>query len=216
VAWLVEAIGADAICVHLNPAQELVQEEGDRDFRGCAAALAELVDALPVPVVAKETGCGLSPRAIERLQAAGVRWVDVSGAGGTSWTGVEALRGTPRQRRLGAQLREWGIPTAASIVYARTAGLGTIASGGIRSGLDAARALALGADAVALALPFLRAFHTGGAPAVLDAGSELVDALRSIALLCGARRADDLRHIPRVLGPELRGWLDQAPLSPGR
>lgn len=207
VAELAEAIGADGICVHLNAAQELVQDEGDRDFRGALDAIGRLVDELPVPVVVKETGSGLAPATLARLRALGVSWVDVSGAGGTSWTAVESLRGTPRQRALGAELRDWGIPTAASIVYARREGLGTIASGGIRSGHDAARALALGADAVSLALPLLRAFAAGGLDPALAAAHGLVEGLRSVALLTGCRRPSDLSKAPRVLGPGLRAWL---------
>lgn len=207
VAGLVQAIGADALCVHLNVAQELVQDEGDRDFRGAVDTIARLVDDLPVPVIVKETGCGLGPATLARLRALGVRWVDVSGAGGTSWTAVESLRGTPRQRALGSDLREWGIPTAAAVVFARREGLGTIASGGIRSGLDAARALALGADAVSLALPLLRAFAAGGPDEALAAAARVVEGLRAAALLTGSRRAGDLGKAPRVLGPDLRSWL---------
>jgi len=212
---LVAAIGADALCVHLNPAQELVQDDGDRDFRGCLDAIAELVRELPVPVVAKETGCGLAPDACARLFAAGVRTVDVSGAGGTSWTAVESLRGSARQRALGAVLREWGIPTAASLVYAREAGLRAIASGGIRGALDAARALALGAGAAALALPFLRAFEEAGRPGVERLCGALVEGLCAAMLLCGARDAAALRRAPRVLGPALRTWLAPGSLAPG-
>ncbi len=208
VAGLVKEIGADALCVHLNVAQELVQEEGDRDFRGALGAIAKLVDELPVPVIVKETGCGLGPRTLARLHALGVQWVDVSGAGGTSWTAVESLRGSEHQRALGSDLREWGIPTAAAIVYARREKLGTIASGGIRSGLDAARALALGADAVSLALPLLRAYATGGLDAALAAAGRIVEGLRAVALLTGSRRPEDLAKAPRVLGPELRAWLE--------
>jgi isopentenyl-diphosphate delta-isomerase len=157
--------------------------------------------------VVKETGCGLSPRTLERLARVGVRTVDVSGAGGTTWTGVEALRGTPRQQALGGELREWGIPTAASIVFARRVGLRTIASGGVRGGLDAARALALGADAVALALPWLRAFARGG-PAELHATAErLVEGLRAACVLTGSPDLAALRSAPRVLGPGLRSWI---------
>jgi isopentenyl-diphosphate delta-isomerase len=208
VAELVESIRADAICIHLNPAQELVQDEGDRDFRGCLDAIAELVDGLHVPTIVKETGCGLSPATLQRLASVGVEWVDTSGAGGTTWTGIESLRGGARQQSLGEALREWGIPTAASVAYARRAGFRVIASGGIRTGLDAARAIALGAEAAGLALPLLRAFAAGGTAEVLNTTAGLVESLQSIAMLVGARSVATLREAPRVLGPELRVWLD--------
>ena len=208
VARLVARIGADALCVHLNPAQELVQDEGDRDFRGCLEAIARLVRELGSPVVVKETGCGLSPRVLARLRAAGVAWVDVAGAGGTTWTGVEALRGSRRQRALGAELREWGIPTAACVVYARRAGLRAIASGGVRGALDIVRALALGAQAAGLALPFLRAFARSGPSGVVELGAQLAEGIRAAMLLVGARRVADLPRVPRVIGPRLRAWLE--------
>jgi isopentenyl-diphosphate delta-isomerase len=208
VAELVRAIGADAVCIHLNAAQELVQDEGDRDFRGCLPAIEALVAELAVPVIVKETGCGLSPRTLGRLCDAGVRWVDVAGRGGTTWTGVEALRGSARQRALGEALREWGIPTAAAIVYARAHGLSTIASGGIRGAKDAVRALALGADAVAAALPFLRAYTESGADGVFQVTEQLIEALTAMMLLTGCRRAQELQQVPRVLGPDLRAWIE--------
>ncbi len=208
VAELVEAIRADAICIHLNPAQELVQDEGDRDFRGCLDAIAELVDELHVPTIVKETGCGLSPATLARLAAIGVEWVDTAGAGGTTWTGIEGMRGGARQQSLVEALHEWGIPTAASVAYARRAGFRVIASGGIRTGLDAVRAIALGADAAGLALPFLRAYAAGGTAEVLNAAASLVESIRSIAMLVGAPSVEALRAAPRVLGPELRAWLD--------
>jgi len=210
VLRLVRAIGADALCVHLNAAQELVQDEGDRDFRGCLAALAELARELPVPVIAKETGCGFAPATLARLRDAGVRWVDVAGAGGTSWTAVESLRGSARQQALGSELREWGIPTAAAVVYAARAGLSVIASGGVRGAVDAAAALALGADAVSLALPFFRAFTEGEQAGVLTMGERLIEGLRVVALLTGARDPRALRRVPRVLGANLRHWVDDA------
>ncbi len=188
VASMVREVGADAICIHLNAAQELVQDEGDRDFRG-----------------------GLD--CLEELAATGVHWVDVSGAGGTSWTRVESLRGSSHQRSLGRVLSGWGVPTAASVVFARRNGLETIASGGIRDGLDAARALVLGARAVAAALPFLRAFRHEG-EAGLSAEIDLwVGGLRAVTLLSGALDVRSLRSVPRVLGPRLRSWLDEASLG---
>jgi isopentenyl-diphosphate delta-isomerase len=215
VAELVDAVGADALCVHLNAAQELVQDEGDRDFRGALDAIAELVDTLKVPVIAKETGCGFAPATLARLRAVGVAWVDASGAGGTTWTGVEALRGSPRQRALGALLREWGIPTAASVAYARRAGLSALASGGIRDALDVVRALALGARAAGMALPFLRAYERGGANAVTAFCEDLTEGVRALLLLSGAARPEQLADAPRVLGPRLRAWLDVAGGAPG-
>jgi isopentenyl-diphosphate Delta-isomerase len=210
VAELVDAVGADALCVHLNAAQELVQDEGDRDFRGGLDAIAALVEALCVPVIVKETGCGFAPATLTRLRAAGVEWVDASGAGGTTWTGVEALRGSPRQRALGALLREWGIPTAASVAYARRAGLATLASGGIRDALDVVRALALGARAAGMALPFLRAYERGGVNAVAAYCEDLTEGVRALLLLSGSARPEQLADAPRVLGPRLRAWLDVA------
>jgi isopentenyl-diphosphate delta-isomerase len=138
-----------------------------------------------------------------------VRWVDVSGAGGTSWTGVESLRGSARQRALGLELREWGIPTAAAIAYAARAGLRVIASGGIRGPRDVANALALGADAAALALPFLRAYREGGASGVVVAAERLIESLRVVTLLTGARRVGELQRAARVIGGELRAWIGE-------
>jgi isopentenyl-diphosphate delta-isomerase len=208
VAALARTIGADGLCVHLNVAQELVQDEGDRDFRGGCETLRELVRELEMPVIVKETGCGFAPATLARLRALGVCNVDVSGAGGTTWTGVEGLRGSRRQRALGSELREWGIPTAASVVYAGAAGLRVIASGGVRSALDAVRALALGATATGLALPFLRAHAEGGPGRVLETAQALCEGVRALMLLTGARRVVDLRRAPRVLGAELRRWIE--------
>ncbi|TVQ97054.1 MAG: type 2 isopentenyl-diphosphate Delta-isomerase [Deltaproteobacteria bacterium] len=207
---LVEAIGADALCVHLNPAQETIQDHGDRDFTGCVEAIGRAVEGLPVPVIAKETGCGMSPRPLARLAGVGVRTVDVSGAGGTTWVGVEALRGSPRRRALGELLWDWGVPTAAAVVWGRRAGMEVIASGGLRNGLDAARAIALGASVASAALPWLRAAMDGGEQAALDLADHWEDALRAVCLLTGSADLDALRRAPRILGPTLRQWVDGA------
>lgn len=199
-------IQADAVCVHLNPAQELVQDKGDRDFRGCLEAITELVDHSPLPVIVKETGCGLSPRAARRLALAGVACLDVSGAGGTSWTRVEKHRGSSPQRALGAILADWGIPTAATIGFATGRGPAVIASGGVRDGRDLAAALALGADIGGMALPFLRAQQSGGPPALDQLVRTVSESLRAVCLLTESRGVADLRRAPVHLGPELRAW----------
>ena len=209
VAELARRIGADAMAVHLNPAQEMIQERGDRDFRGAIDIIAELVAALPVPVVIKETGAGLSPQAAARLVAAGVRTVDVAGAGGTSWTAVEAQRATAGSdaEALGEELWDWGIPTAVSTATCAGAGLEVVASGGLRSGLDVARALALGARCGGMAAPVLRAQRAGGEDGAVRFLERVVAALRAVLLLTGCRRPADLAAVPRHLGPELRSWL---------
>jgi len=204
---LARAVGADALCVHLNPAQELIQPGGDRDFRGGVDTIARLVRELGFPVVVKETGCGVSRSVGERLVRAGVRTVDVSGAGGTSWVKVEALRAGAPERELGAEFADWGIPTAASLLGLRGLGLEPIASGGIRTGLDAAKAIALGARAVGVALPVFRAYRQGGRTAAGEFIARLTAGLRTAMVLTGARDVDALRRVPVVLGNQLREWV---------
>jgi isopentenyl-diphosphate delta-isomerase len=210
VIALAAEIGADAICVHLNPGQELIQDRGDRDFRGVCDAIAQLVAASPVPVIVKETGCGLSVEAARALVAAGVETVDVSGAGGTSWVAVEAVRAADGSdaAALGAELWDWGIPTAVSVVGCARAGLEVIASGGLRSGYDIARALALGARAGGMAAPMLRAQRAGGTAAVTALIGQVVAAIRAVCLLTGSRTGRDLARAPRHLGGPLRAYLD--------
>ena len=210
VVALASEIGADAICVHLNPGQELIQDRGDRDFRGVRDAIAQLVAASPVPVIVKETGCGLSAEAARALIAAGVHTVDVSGAGGPSWVAVEAVRAAEGSdaAALGTELWDWGIPTAVSVVGCVRAGLDVIASGGLRSGYDVARALALGARAGGMAAPMLRAQRAGGTPAVAALIGQVVAAIRAVCLLTGSRTVRDLARAPRHLGAPLRAYLD--------
>src|SRR5690606_26350604 len=160
---LVGRVEADALCVHLNPAMELIQSDGDRDFSKGTETLARLSAELSVPVVAKETGCGLSRAVGQRLRAAGIRNVDVSAAGGTSWVAVETQRADHAGRALGEVLWDWGIPTAASVLQVADLGFQTIfATGGFKTGLDIARAISLGASVGGIARPVLQALDAGG------------------------------------------------------
>jgi isopentenyl-diphosphate delta-isomerase len=204
VEALVRAAGADALCVHMNPAMELIQPEGDRDFRGGTETLARLAKGLSVPVVAKETGSGISRETAARIVSTGVRVIDVSGAGGTSWVGVETLRAEGPRADLGKKLWDWGVPTAASVVYAAESGAVTIATGGITSGIDIARAIALGARAGGIARLAFQAFLENRAEAFFDA-IELE--LRAVMLLTGARTVRDLSLSPRVVVGELKDWI---------
>ena len=207
------AVDADAFCIHLNPAMELVQSDGDRDFSHGIATIERLVATAPVPIVAKETGCGLSRRAGEKLARAGVRHVDVSGAGGTSWVGVETLRAKERgdedAETLGGALWDWGIPTAASVAAMRHLAFETIiATGGVRGGSDVARAISLGANLVGLARPVLTALDAGGSAGVHRFFDRVERELRATLLLTGSRDLAELRAAPRVLGPTLRQHLE--------
>ncbi len=205
---LVATVGADALCVHLNPAMEIVQPDGDRDFTGGEATLRRLVDELEVPVIVKETGCGLSQGVGERLRRLGVRHVDVSGAGGTSWVAVEMHRAEGKGRALGQAFREWGIPTAASVGW--MAGLGfdaVLATGGIATGLDVARAIALGADVAGIARPVLQALLAGGNRAADEFLDGIEAELRATMLLTGAGTVAGLKSARKIVVGELAAWL---------
>jgi len=209
---LIDLLGADGICIHLNPGQELVQTAGDRDFRGCLDAIGRLAAELGERLLVKETGCGIGPEVARELAARGVRAIDVSGTGGTSWTRVEQLRAKePEARALGDLLSDWGIPTAACVASVRKAvpGMQIVASGGVRSGLDVARAIALGADAAGFALPLVRAHQSGGIEAARAELRSAEFALRATCLLTGSRDLAALRASRPVLLEPLRGWLDQ-------
>jgi isopentenyl-diphosphate Delta-isomerase len=156
----VELLEADALILHLNPLQECIQPQGDTKFKGLLDRIATVCQQLPVPVIVKEVGNGISASMAKNLIAAGVSGIDVAGAGGTSWAKVESARAqTALQRRLGETFGDWGIPTTECITTIRQIAptLPLIASGGVRNGLDIAKAIALGADVAGLALPFLQA-----------------------------------------------------------
>lgn len=192
---LVELLRADALVLHLNPLQEALQPEGDTCFGGLLEAIARLCAAVEFPVVVKEVGWGIAARDVRSLFDAGVAAVDVAGAGGTSWSEVERHRiDEPWRARVAGTFAGWGIPTAQCIVEARAIAPGRtlIASGGIRDGLDVAKALALGADVAGIAGPFLRAANADFETAD-DLAHEIIEALR-IAMFCvAAPRPADLR-----------------------
>ncbi|CAN5649410.1 type 2 isopentenyl-diphosphate Delta-isomerase [soil metagenome] len=211
---LVDDVQADALCIHLNPAMELVQPEGDRDFRDGVDTIARLVKELTVPVIVKETGCGISPSVGARVVAVGAEYIDVSGAGGTSWVGVETKRaeemGDTRSRTLGEAFWDWGVPTAVSVATLARAAKGAkiIATGGMSTGLDAARAIALGAHMVGIARPALKAFHSGGRDGAIAFFEAFEAELKAAMLLTGSRTVADLRRARKVVTGELRLWID--------
>ncbi len=204
---LVDDVGADALCVHLNPAMEVVQPEGDRSFVGCLDALQRLARELKQPVVAKETGCGISRSVAERLRAAGVEHVDVSGSGGTSWVAVETQRASDGQRQLGNLFWDWGIPTAASVMAVSAGAFRTIfATGGMTNGLEVAKAIMLGAHVVGIARPVLQAYDRGGAEGAAAYLRGVEEQLRTAMLLVGARNLRQLCDTPRFIDGRLERW----------
>jgi isopentenyl-diphosphate Delta-isomerase len=212
VRRLMDAIGADGMALHLNAGQELTQPEGDRDFRGGYSLVQSLSASLGEHFLVKETGCGLSPQVARRLADCGVRTLDVSGLGGTSWVRVEQLRiqGGPA-RELGELFSSWGIPTAAAVASVRRAvgpHVRLIASGGVRNGLEVAKVLALGADVAGMALPLFRAQQAGGIPAAEAAVDTVVSALRQAMLLTGSRTVAELRNQPKVVAGPLKDWME--------
>lgn len=213
---LLERTGCDALCVHLNPAMEVVQPEGDDDFRGGLDTIARLVAELPVPVIVKETGSGLSRSVGERLVGVGVRHVDTSGAGGTSWVAVEAARATGAQRSLGERFRDWGIPTAASVAQLSGLKLQICATGGVQDGVDIAKAIALGATVGGVARPLLIAWARGGRAAVKEAVERIIMELRVTCLLTGCRSPAELAQRPLMLAPALARWVPRGSPLAGR
>ena len=209
----VSMIEANALIVHLNYLQEAAQPEGDRMARGALDALHHLTGTIDVPVVAKETGAGISYEQALALANAGVAAIDVGGAGGSSMAAMEAHRahdrGDIQTAAIGDLFRDWGIPTPISLVetIAGAPSLPAIATGGVRSGLDVARALALGATLVAMGFPFLKAASEGDA--ALRSFFEGVTAELRVAMqLAGARTLADLARAPLVVTGMTREWLD--------
>ena len=150
----VEMIRADALILHLNPLQEILQQDGNRNFSGLLKKIETLCRKFPVPVIVKEVGYGIRPELAARLIDAGVAMIDVAGAGGTSWSRVESLiEGTPMAEALAAPFSDWGIPTAENIrsIRSRYPEIRMIASGGIMNGVDAAKAILLGAELAGMA-----------------------------------------------------------------
>jgi isopentenyl-diphosphate delta-isomerase type 2 len=198
---LVKRLEVDALVVHLNPGQELFQPEGDRDFRGILDGIRRMCDESPVPVIVKETGFGIHPAEVTRLLDAGVAYVNLAGAGGTNWVTVESYRLDGAMHTSAEEFRTWGTPTAPLLAAVGRRDGRIIASGGLRTGMDVAKATALGAELSGLALPFIRAVVGDGVDGVLEVAERVRKTLESTMLLTSSRTLSELRRAPLLRSP---------------
>lgn len=201
-----EMIDADALAIHLNAVQEALQLEGQTTFKGVLAKIAEIASELDKPVIVKETGCGISGEDAKALEDAGVKAIDVGGVGGTSFAAVEYYRSN--QDALGELFWDWGTPTVASLVEAtQTVKIPVIASGGVRSGLDIAKSLALNARLTSVCQPVLEA-AVKGAKETQELLSRFIAELKTSMFLVGAGNLEALAKVPLVISGKTLGWLN--------
>jgi len=214
----VEMLGADALAIHLNPLQEAIQPEGETSYGGVLDSIEKVVKGLDVPVIVKETGCGIGGAEAKKLEDIGVAAVDVAGAGGTSWAAVEYYRARSRtnetHQRIGEAFWDWGIPTVASLIETRQrVSIPVIASGGVRSGVDVAKALALEANLVGMAYPVLNpAIH--GAEEVKKKLKLIIEELRNAMFLVGADSLQRLKKTPIIVTGKMADWLSMRGFEP--
>ncbi len=210
---LVEMIDADAFYVHLNPGQEVIQPEGNEKYKNVLSGIGKFVKGLDVPVVVKEVGFGISGEVSRRLEGIGVSAIEVAGMGGTSYAAVEYYRAkTMRMRmkeKMGSLFWDWGIPTAVALRMAKkNTKIPIVSSGGIRTGIDIAKSMALGASLTAVAWPLLRPASISS-ESVKDKLDELVYGLKTVMFLTGCRNIKELQGLKYVITGELKEWDEQ-------
>ena len=203
----IEMIDADAVAIHLNAMQEAVQPEGQTNFKGVLTKISEIAGELDKPLIVKETGCGISAEDAKALEVAGVKAIDIGGVGGTSFAAVEYYRSTS-PNNMGEAFWDWGIPTAVSLIETtQTVKIPVIASGGVRSGLDIAKSLALNANLASVSQPVLEA-AVKGAKKTQELLSCLIDELRNVMFLVGAENLESLAKVPVVVTGKTAEWLN--------
>jgi len=214
----VDMMNADALAIHLNALQEVVQPEGETSFKGVLNKIGEISQALDVPVIVKETGAGVAAEEAKLIASMGVAGIDIAGVGGTSWAAVEYHRAKKKHdelhQGLGNVFWDWGIPTAISLVEtSQSVSTIIIASGGIRTGIDVAKALSLGANLAGMAHPILFA-ATKGPREVRKTLQVAIEGLKNAMFLVGAESVLDLREIPLVMTGKTAEWLKMRGFQP--
>lgn len=203
----VDMIGANALQIHLNTAQEIMMAEGDRDFRGYLDNIAAITSTVSVPVIVKEVGCGIAKEAAQQLSLSGIHGIDIAGIGGTNFVAIEAARSN---RVVEDEVLEWGIPTVISAFEAISIlpnSIDLIVSGGVRSPLDCVKSFAIGAKAVAIAAPVLRRIALDTTAADEEWFQEFLQQIKRYMLLVGATQIDELAKKPLIISGFTRDWL---------
>lgn len=217
VMRIIKMVDANALAIHLNPLQELIQPEGEPRFSGILNKISEIIREIEVPVIVKEVGSGISPQVAIKLQQVGTSSINIAGAGGTSWAGIEKIRADNVNHHIKSSLGElfwdWGIPTALCIILvSRVISIPIISSGGLRNGLEIAKSLILGARMCAMAYPFLR--KASESESSLDDFTQLVlSQIKSTMFLVGSSNLDVLRNTRYILKDNLASMLDSYELS---
>lgn len=217
----IDMISADALILHLNPLQEVIQPEGKVHFKGLFSCIEELCDSLDVPIILKEVGSGIAYEEAKELVKVGVEGIEVAGAGGTSWAKIEALRAKsqdmPQKHLLGELFANWGIPTAISTIEVCSAvpEISIISSGGIRNGLQAAKALAIGADLVGMALPIIRKVKDEKENQLLLYLEQFIQELKTAMFLVGADSLGALKRVSLVIRGKTADWLEARDIDLG-
>lgn len=208
----VEMLEANALQVHVNSPQELVMPEGNRTFSNWMDNLSEIVQTVDVPVIVKEVGFGMSRELIQDLREIGIRYVDVSGRGGTNFVNIENER---RQLKDMSYLKNWGQSTVESLLESKNLQnqVTVFASGGVRNPLDAIKCLALGAEAVGMSRPFLEQVESNGIAQTVEFVEEFIEQMKKIAVMVNASDIEALHHTDVVLDTTLRSWIEQRGLD---
>ena len=198
---LVDMIEADAIAIHFNPLQEVIQPEGDIDLKGLHENAHSLIKEFQVPVIAKEVGSGFSLEDIKNIEKIGFKAIDIQGVGGTSWAGVESIRTLSlKHKKTGDIFWDWGLPTTLSTILAVNNFNGSvIGSGGVRTGLDIAKLISLGANAAGMAIPFLFSVQKHSTEEVIERIQEIEYQLRLACFLTGSENISELKRAPIVI-----------------
>lgn len=206
----VDMIDANALAIHLNPLQEVLQKEGNFNYHGVLDKIEELISQVQIPIIVKETGNGLGKDDLKSLKKIGVKFVDVGGAGGTSWAAVESYRHENESdlAHIASHFREWGIPTAISTILATKLGFNVISSGGLRTGIDVAKAIACGAGLTGIAHPLLKFAYQEDLEGLKMQINRLISELKVCMLLTKSADIETLKSAEKIFFGKIKQWLE--------